>query len=132
MDLSSGYKPIHSPLDTFISVSDSECHSQILHCPNKQCRLDPIPTRFVKSNAELLAPIIGMIVNRSLSSGIFPDELKKALVTPIIKKPSLDKNNLKNYRPVSNLSFTSKFENPIITQCTAAFPFASFVQLNVV
>ncbi len=34
--------------------------------------------------------------------------MKKALVTPLLKKPSLDKADLKNYRPVSNLSFTSK------------------------
>ena len=30
------------------------------------------------------------------------------LVTPLLKKPSLDPQKLKNYRPVSNLSFVSK------------------------
>lgn len=37
-----------------------------------------------------------------------PSPLKHAIVTPLIKKPSLDKENLKNYRPVSNLSFLGK------------------------
>mgnify|MGYP000427493419 CR=1 FL=1 len=38
----------------------------------------------------------------------FPNSMKHALVKPLIKKPSLDHNDLKNYRPVSNLSLLSK------------------------
>jgi hypothetical protein len=34
--------------------------------------------------------------------------MKHAVVTPHLKKPSLDRNVLGNYRPVSNLSFLSK------------------------
>jgi hypothetical protein len=34
--------------------------------------------------------------------------MKHAIVTPHLKKPSLDRNVLGNYRPVSNLSFLSK------------------------
>ena len=37
-----------------------------------------------------------------------PKCLKHALISPLIKKPSLNRNELKNYRPVSNLSFVSK------------------------
>ena len=37
-----------------------------------------------------------------------PSLLKRALVKPLIKKPSLDKENLKNYRPVSNLPYIGK------------------------
>ena len=44
----------------------------------------------------------------SLSTGIFPAALKHFIISPIIKKPSLDPNNLKNYRPVSNIKFLSK------------------------
>ena len=35
-------------------------------------------------------------------------------VTPLHKKPSLDKNSLKNYRPVSNLSFISKLIEKVV------------------
>lgn len=38
----------------------------------------------------------------------FPDDFKQAIVKPLLKKPSLDKECLKNYRPVSNISFISK------------------------
>ena len=47
------------------------------------------------------------MVNISLESGHFPLAWKEALVRPILKKNGLD-TVLKNYRPVSNLSFISK------------------------
>ena len=54
------------------------------------------------------------VINRSLTSGVFPQAHKAAIVKPLLKKPSLDHNNLKNYRPVSNLSFVSKLTEKII------------------
>ena len=41
-------------------------------------------------------------------SGIFPNALKQSIITPVIKKPNLDNNMLKNYRPVANMKFMSK------------------------
>jgi len=52
----------------------------------------------------------------SLSAGIFPSPLKKALVTPLLKKTSLDKEILKNYRPVSNLAFLGKLIEHVVVQ----------------
>ena len=37
-----------------------------------------------------------------------PCALKEAIVKPLIKKPTLDKENLKNFRPVSNLAYLGK------------------------
>ena len=46
-----------------------------------------------------------------------PQTLKEAIVTPLLKKASLDKENLKSYRPVSNLSFLGKLiEHVVIEQ----------------
>ena len=43
--------------------------------------------------------------------------MKKAVVKPLLKKSNLDQNILKNYRPVSNLSFLSKiFEKVVLNQ----------------
>src|SRR6218665_680415 len=39
---------------------------------------------------------------------------KHSLVTTLLKKPSLDKEILSNYRPVSNLSFISKLAERIV------------------
>ena len=41
-------------------------------------------------------------------------ELKHAVVVPLLKKPSLDLDDLKNFRPVSNLSFVSKCLEKIV------------------
>ena len=48
------------------------------------------------------------MVNCSLCEGLVPDDFKKAVVTPLIKKASLPVEDLKNYYPVSGLSFISK------------------------
>ena len=50
----------------------------------------------------------------SLATGHFPAKFKKALVTPIIKKPTLDPDERNNYRPVSNLSFVSKVVERVV------------------
>ena len=47
-------------------------------------------------------------MNLSLQSANVPDSMKQALVIPLLKKDNLDPDVLKNYRPVSNLSFLSK------------------------
>ena len=40
--------------------------------------------------------------------GCFPDVLKKACVTPLNKNDNLDNDNIKIFRPVSNLPFLGK------------------------
>jgi hypothetical protein len=47
-------------------------------------------------------------VNTSLQSGVIDQSLKRATITPLLKKTSLDPDTLKNYRPISNLQFVSK------------------------
>ena len=69
---------------------------------------DLMPTWLVKQHIATLLPILCRIVNTSLQSGVFPDELHRAIFTPVLKKVTLDHNELKHYRPVSNLQLTSK------------------------
>ena len=47
-------------------------------------------------------------MNSSLSSGCFPSSFKKAYITPLLTKPTLDPSTIQNYRPVSLLPFLSK------------------------
>ena len=43
--------------------------------------------------------------------------LKEAYITPLLRKPTLDKSDIKNYRPISNLSVLSKLlERAVCTQ----------------
>jgi len=81
---------------------------------NKQCGLDALPTSLLKHCSCVLAPIITRIVNLSLAAGEFPPQLKQSIITPVLKKPSLDKQNLCNYRPISNLSTISKIVERVV------------------
>ncbi len=107
--------PSHpATLDGFEPVSSDVIQKIILNSPDKQCELDPIPTALLKKCVHSLLPIITKIVNTSITSGNFPDEFKQSIITPLLKKPTLDKENLSNYRPVSNLSFLSKLTERIV------------------
>ena len=77
-------------------------------CPTTSCVLDPLPTQLLKTNVDILSPVITRIVNLSLTTGKFPSSQKSSIITPFLKKASLDPESLKNYRPVSNLTFVSK------------------------
>ena len=61
-----------------------------------------------------IVPALTVIINKSLQTGCVPASFKTALVTPLLKKPNLDKNDLKNYRPVSNLPFLSKITEKVV------------------
>ena len=74
----------------------------------KFCQLDPIPTWLLLECSTELSSILLSIVNKSLSSGQFPSALKTAIVNPNVKEFSADRDSVKNYRPVSNLAYTSK------------------------
>ena len=77
-------------------------------CPSTHCSLDPLPTSLLKANVNVIAPTLTRIINLSLESATVPADMKSALITPVLKKTSLDSNELMNYRPISNLSFVSK------------------------
>ena len=57
-----------------------------------------------------------ILKNTSLSTGVFPNDLKHALVTPRLKKPGLDISVLGNYKPVSNIPFLSKVIERVVAQ----------------
>jgi hypothetical protein len=95
------------PLSSFVDETVLEIVAVIKECPSKSSSFDRIPTSLVKKFADFLAVLITDIVNMSLSLGVFPDEMKLAYVTPLLKKPSLYPDDLNNYRPVSLLSFFS-------------------------
>ena len=54
------------------------------------------------------------LVNLSVKNGIFPKPFKRTIVTPLLKKSTISKEDLKNYRPVSGLSFLSKLVERIV------------------
>ena len=71
--------------------------------------------RTSKALLDILIKPITAIINLSLESGTFPLSFKEAHVTPLLNKSHLPVNNLKNYRPVSNLSFISKIIEKVVS-----------------
>ena len=81
-----------NPLLTFSQISESNVLKLIRPSPSKSCDLDPCPAQIVKDCADILAGSITMIINLSLAEGKFPDTFKIAHFTPLLKKPSLYRN----------------------------------------
>ena len=103
-------------LSEFTPTTVKEITDIVKKAPSSSCLLDPLPTHMVKESIDELAPILTQIVNLSLTNSTVPDSLKKSIVVPLLKKSNLDKNILKNFRPVSNLSFASKLIERVVAR----------------
>ena len=80
------------------------------------CKLDPFCTCIIMQHSPYFIHVYVHIINLCLSSGNFPTRFKSAVVKPLIKKPTLDCEVLKNYRPISNLQFLSKLIEKVIAE----------------
>ncbi|XP_072050376.1 uncharacterized protein [Amphiura filiformis] len=90
------------------SMNCDEVADLIKKLSNKSCLLDQVPTWLLKENSTLFIPVLTNMINVSFTAGVFPTSLKQAIISPIIKKPTLDANTLQNYRPVSNIKAVAK------------------------
>ena len=65
---------------------------------------------------DVLVTPITLLVNKSLAEGFFPPSVfKNAHVIPVLKRNSLCKEDMKNYRPGSNLSFVSQVIKKVVS-----------------
>nr|CAH0104286.1 unnamed protein product [Daphnia galeata] len=76
----------------FRSASTAEVTKLIESSPTKSCSLDPLPTQLLKNCLVVLVRPITDIINLSLSTGAFLSSLKHGIITPLLKKPNLDRN----------------------------------------
>ena len=110
-----------SVLQSFCPVSELELRSVILMSKPTTCSVDPIPTSLFLDSFDDLLPTLTGIVNDSPLSGSCPSLFKHAVVKPLLKKPTLDHNNIRNDRPVSNLSFLSGVIKKIVLRQLFAY-----------
>ncbi|GFR78507.1 RNA-directed DNA polymerase from mobile element jockey [Elysia marginata] len=105
-------------LEHFTAITETLVEKTIRTFASKSCDLDPIPTDLLKKYVKnpCVLSYITSIFNQSLQSGAVPEEFKKALVNPMLKKPNLDESDSKNFRPVSNLPFLSKVLEKLVAQ----------------
>lgn len=60
-------------------------------------------------------------MNISHMSGIVPRKLKRAILTPLLKKLGLDAFDLANYRPISAIPFLAKILEQVVFRQIQAF-----------
>jgi hypothetical protein len=109
--------PDSEQFSKFERVTESDVSDMILKGNSKSCSLDPIPTSLLKELLPSLLPTLTNIINNSLQTSKMSSELKTAIVNPLLKKSSQDAENMKNYRPVSNLPYLGKLiENVAVNQ----------------
>jgi hypothetical protein len=73
----------------------------------KAADLDKIPCKLLRIAAEIVAPSLTQIFDKTISTSIFPTDLKLARVTPIFNKKG-KKDDMNNYRPISVISVVEK------------------------
>lgn len=86
--------------------------------PNKKCD-DELNLHLIKTNIDIFGPLITNMANSSFSHGYFPDSLKIARITPLLK--SGDCTQAKNYRPISILPSISKILEKLLYNVLLSF-----------
>ena len=86
-------------LISFRPLKVEQVTKHIRECPSKSCESDPIPMVLLKDCHDSIAPLITVVVNESITKGVFPNNLKEAVEKPVPKKAYLDLVG-KSYRSI--------------------------------
>lgn len=79
---------------------------------NKSPGVDGVSSFAIKTACNFISPVLSYIFNLSFETGVFPDDLKIAVVIPLHKKG--DSGDLNTYRPISLLSNFSKILEKLV------------------
>ena len=90
----------------FRPISTNEVFKMILNLDCKKKTSGPIPNKILKQSVHIISPILRNIINKTFDSGLFPDKLKLAEITPVPKY--CNSKNVGDFRPISILPSVSK------------------------
>jgi len=108
-------------LDSFQSCTVGNVRSIIMNAQSKSCALDPLPTDVLKQFLPEVLPFVTDLCNASLQQGCLPLSQRHAIITPRLKKAGADQTDVRNYRPISNLTFMSKVVERLVCRQLVAF-----------
>ena len=100
-------------LDYFEPVTVDELRDIINSSNTKTAYHDPLPKPLLDQVMDNILPYLCSLVNKSLESGSM-EGVKESIIIPLLKKSGLNSEQLKNYRPVSNLLFLSKIIERVV------------------
>ena len=106
--------PPEVQLSCFEPATEDEVQELIQSSKSKSCSLDVAPAFLIKECLDEFVPIITNMINLSLTSSTIPSALKSAIITPILKKPTADPDELNNFRPISNLPYIAKLLEKVV------------------
>jgi len=113
--------PAAATLNCFQLYTEADVAKVITAAPSKSCELDPIPTDILRQFLPVLLPYITKMCNASLKQGILPTTQRSTIVTPRLKKAGSDPADVRDYRPISNLTFMSKVVERLVCRQLVAY-----------
>ena len=109
-----------SSFSDFVMLTEEDVLKLITETASYAFSLDPLPAIIMRKCYKILVPVFRRIINLSLTSGPMPEDLKIAMVLPLLKKLNADFELFANFRPVPNLKFLSKLiEKSVFVQLNA-------------
>ena len=100
---------------SFNKVTCDDIYKAIASMSNATSPCDSMPTEIMKKIQKSWVPTFTGILNNCLQKGHFPNVFKLGIISPFLKKATLDRNLLSSYRPVTQLSFSSKIFERVIS-----------------
>ena len=103
----------------FLPTTENEILEIIANLKNTKTNLNSFPISLFKIVAPILARPLNILIENSFQSGIFPEQLKIAKITPLHK--SGDTSNPSNFRPISSLPYISKIYEKLMAKRILSF-----------
>ena len=80
-------------LNCFAETTDHEI-ADIVHRTKKTCQFNPLPANILKMRTQSITPVITHIMNAVIQQANAPAQIKHAVVPPLLKKNTQDKDTL--------------------------------------
>ena len=110
-------------------VTTNECSNIITNLKNSYYGMNKMSSIILKKVKDILVHPLTQLINYSFSTGVFPDALKIACVTPVYK--SGDKTDKNNYRPISVIPLFGKIaEKCMYTRLSTFFKKFSILSVH--